>query len=361
VTTVPVRVDAAAGDLWDEVIGQDRVVEQLRAAARSPVHAYLLVGPEGSGKLAAARAFAAELLAADLDDEGAARARRLVALDDHPSLLQFRPAGAKFLLEQAKDVALAASRKPPEGSRQVLLLHGLEQPSDGTFERMLKAVEEPAPGTFFLLPVTRVPPEMGTIASRCVRLDFGPVSEELLRRRLVDEGVAVELAAIAAPLAGGSLSRARLLANDPEVVRRRQLWRDAPSRIDGTGAAAASAADELLVAIDTLLEPLAAHHAEELEAFDASYEERGLEIAKGERKKLIDRQKRVVKKVRLDELRSGLATVVEVYRERMTEGGSHEDFLLAADRVQRFCDALEFNPSEPLQLRAVLLALPPLR
>lgn len=359
--TAPPPVDVAEGDLWSEVVGQDHVVSQLRAAISDPVHAYLLVGPEGSGKLAAAKAFAAELLADGLDDEGARRAHRLVAVDEHPSLIQFRPTGAKFLLEQAQQVALAASRKPPEGGRQVLLLHGLENPSDGTFERMLKAIEEPAPGTFFLLPVTRVPPEMATVASRCVRLDLGPVSERLLAQRLVDEGVAAASARLAASLSGGSLSRARLLANDPEVGRRRQLWRDAPFGLDGTGSAAAVAADQLLEAIDGLLEPLAARHAEELDAFHASYEAVDETPPKGRTKELTDRHKREVKKVRLDELRAGLATIVEVYRERMAEGGPHEDFLLVAERVQQLCDALEFNPGEALQLRALLLELPPLR
>ena len=73
-------------DLWSEVVGQDAAVEQLRAAAASPVHAYLIVGPEGSGKRAAARAFAADLLADGLDTVEAARARRLAAAEAHPSL-----------------------------------------------------------------------------------------------------------------------------------------------------------------------------------------------------------------------------------------------------------------------------------
>ena len=50
-------------DLFREVIGQDRAVAQLRAAVADPVHAYLFVGPSGSGKRAAAHAFAAALLA----------------------------------------------------------------------------------------------------------------------------------------------------------------------------------------------------------------------------------------------------------------------------------------------------------
>src|SRR5581483_9647633 len=48
--------------LYGGVIGQDAAVALLRAAARAPVHAYLLVGPAGTGKRAAALSFGAQLV-----------------------------------------------------------------------------------------------------------------------------------------------------------------------------------------------------------------------------------------------------------------------------------------------------------
>ena len=80
-------------ELFTEVIGQDRAVAQLRAAAVSPVHAYLFVGPPGSGRRAAARAFAAALLAppgAGRDD----RAVRLALEGHHPDVLEVEREGA---------------------------------------------------------------------------------------------------------------------------------------------------------------------------------------------------------------------------------------------------------------------------
>ena len=63
---------------WDRVVGQDAAVAQLKGAIGRPVHAYLLVGPRGSGVDEAARCFAASLDRAVIDDErelgsGAAR------------------------------------------------------------------------------------------------------------------------------------------------------------------------------------------------------------------------------------------------------------------------------------------------
>ena len=56
------------GPIWDDVVGQDIAISQLRAAADSgPVHAYLFVGPAGSTKLQAARAFAARVISGGED------------------------------------------------------------------------------------------------------------------------------------------------------------------------------------------------------------------------------------------------------------------------------------------------------
>ena len=61
--------------VWDAVVGQPRAVDQLSRAAVNPVHAYLFVGPAGSTKHEAARAFAALLLVGH--DEPDARDARL--------------------------------------------------------------------------------------------------------------------------------------------------------------------------------------------------------------------------------------------------------------------------------------------
>ena len=68
--------------IWDRVVGQPTAVALLTAAAADPVHAYLFVGPAGSTKLQAARAFAALLL--DPTGDPAGRDARLAAAGEHP-------------------------------------------------------------------------------------------------------------------------------------------------------------------------------------------------------------------------------------------------------------------------------------
>ncbi len=361
-----------AEDLWGEVVGQPDAVHQLRAAVADPVHAYLLVGPEGSGKRAAARAFAADLLAAGHDTAGTERARRLVAAEAHPALLIQEPSGAEFLKDDATRIVGGELRdgtkvegmvwrKPPEGERQVVLLPQLVPAQDTAFTKLLKAVEEPPSTTHFIILATSVPKEMAAVASRCVRIELSAVPERLLVERLVADGVDPEVARVSADGAGGSLSRARLLARDPEVVARRDAWYAAPARLDGTGATAAAVADELYSSIEAVLAPLAAMHAEEMERFLAGFEAAGVEPRKGDIKRLEDRHKREQRRVRVDELRSGLATLVGRYRDELAAGGPSADFVSAAEAVQELCDRLVFNPNEGLQLRALMVGLPVVR
>src|SRR3954465_10262217 len=82
-----------ATSMWDAVVGQDRAVEMLQRAATRPVHAYLLVGPRGSGIEIAARCFAAMLIGADGDDR--------VLRGRHPDVVEFRPVETLYSVEPA--------------------------------------------------------------------------------------------------------------------------------------------------------------------------------------------------------------------------------------------------------------------
>src|SRR5436190_136889 len=72
----------------------------------TPAHAYLLHGPAGTGKRAAARDFAAALLARGADDPGSARTR--VQHGTHPDLTWVAPSGAHEMLRRDRPEAATA-------------------------------------------------------------------------------------------------------------------------------------------------------------------------------------------------------------------------------------------------------------
>src|SRR4051812_10671662 len=104
-------------DPWAMVVGQEPAVAALQAAARSPVHAYLLVGPRGSGKRDLARAFAASLLGSSAPDD-TDRAVDLTLAGRHPDLHEFERAGPYITVEQADSIIREASRSGVESDRK---------------------------------------------------------------------------------------------------------------------------------------------------------------------------------------------------------------------------------------------------
>jgi DNA polymerase III subunit delta' len=354
-------VDAAPEetvDPWSHVVGQDRAVADLRHGAGSAVHAYLFVGPRGSGKRDLARAFAAELLSAGASPEDRERIARLVLAEQHPDLIVVERVGASISAEQAREVREQASRSAVEGDRKVLVLDEFHLVADNVGPILLKTIEEPAPGTYFLVLVEDVPPALITIASRCVRVDLGVVGEDVIAARLVGEGVAADVAAEAAGAAAGDLRRARVLAHDQRLVLRRGAWHAAPARLDGAGHAAVAVVDELLAMIDDAAAPLEERHAAErtdLEDRARRYGERG-----SGRRTMDERHKREVRRHRTDELRFGLAVLARRYRDAAVTSERPGPYLDAVSIIRDLAEGLIRYPNERLQLVALFARLPPL-
>ena len=134
--------------------------------------------------------------------------------------------------------------------------------------KLLKTIEEPPASTVFIVLAEQLTPELVTIASRCVRVDFRPLTDRVDRRRTRPAGVDADDAATAAQSANGSLDRARLLSSDPTLSERRAKFASVPDRLDGTGRVVVAAVDELLGSIDAAAEPLKARQAKETAALE---------------------------------------------------------------------------------------------
>src|SRR3954453_5762889 len=133
---------AAMTDPWAGIVGQEGAVAALRAASRSPVHAYLLLGPRGSGKRDLARAFAASLLGSAASDDSN-RAVQLALAGRHPDLHEFERPGPYITVEQADAIIREASRSAVESSRKVLVLVDFHLVQPAVEGKLLKSIEEP--------------------------------------------------------------------------------------------------------------------------------------------------------------------------------------------------------------------------
>lgn len=341
-------------DVFAGVLSQDTAIARLQAASDSPVHAYLLLGPRGSGSYRAALGFAALLLSDGSEGDAQDRHQRLALEEKHPDLVIVEAQGAALRVTEAEAIIRHGSISPVEGRRKVILVKGVDAIEESAIGKLLKVIEEPPASAIFVLLADEVPPEIVTIASRCVTVEFGPISISVLETMLFAEGINPKRAKAAAAASGGDVDRARLLATDEALATRAALWQSIPDKLDGTGSTVHELTAQLRDGMDGAQEALEVKHAGELEALQERVELTG-ERGAG-RADLVAKQKRELRRQRVDELRFGLATLARIYRDRLVAQAdpAAEEALVA---LRRTSEALIRNPNEPLLLQAMLLDL----
>jgi DNA polymerase-3 subunit delta' len=267
---------------WSRVIEQERPVAALRRAVAGGrvAHAYLFHGPRGTGKRAAALAFAQALQcphASDDDGDGrpcdecdaCRKVRRLVHPDVHvlfphpwskekdrdehdlaeriqrlgenpyaavdyvrrPSLEDPSETSNKQVLYRTgqveQDLLRPMSLTRGEGRYKMALITEADRMNEKAANAFLKLLEEPPPRTVFVLTTARPSRLLPTITSRCQRLRFDPlpadaIAEALARRRDLPD----ERARMLARMADGSYGRALELLESDELMEHRRLVLD---------------------------------------------------------------------------------------------------------------------------------------
>jgi DNA polymerase-3 subunit gamma/tau len=173
---------------FDDVVGQDHVVRTLRnAITRNRIaHAYLFVGPRGTGKTSTARIFAKALNAtggpkADFDVNDPI----CVSIADGSCLDVIEIDGASNNgIEQVRELRDTVRYAPAQGQYKVYIIDEVHMLSNQAFNALLKTLEEPPPHVKFIFATTDVQKVLPTIISRCQRFDLKPIPSELIVQRL---------------------------------------------------------------------------------------------------------------------------------------------------------------------------------
>ena len=203
----------------DVVIGQERAVAALRAAVTADrlAHGLLFVGPTGVGRETCARSLACGLLCEKRGtaDEtlpfgcGSCRACRRVESGTHPDvnvIMSEAEAVARGLgepegkarpsveikIDAIRVFAQTLQKRPYEGRNRIAIVVDAHKMNVQAQNALLKGLEEPGAQTVLILLVPNARSMLATIASRCLRLTFAPLSPQALHiiesRRVVGTG-----------------------------------------------------------------------------------------------------------------------------------------------------------------------------
>ena len=196
------------------IAGQDRAIGLLKRALEGDKvhHAYLFSGLDGIGKKKAALEMAKALNCRQPGPQGSCDACDACLKMDkncHPDLVHLKPEGTQIKIDQIRELEEQLAYPPFGGRYRLILLDKASDLNVWAANAFLKTLEEPPSGNIFVLLVNDPGDLLPTLVSRCLLLNFSPLSPALISRILIaDRGVDPGKAQVIGRISGGSLGRA---------------------------------------------------------------------------------------------------------------------------------------------------------
>ena len=173
---------------FDDVLGQDHVTQTLKNAIQRQrlAHAYLFVGPRGTGKTSTARILAKSLNCVHgptVNPCGICDSCKEISQGLSLDVLEIDGASNNSV-DQVRELRENVRFAPVRGKYKIYIIDEVHMLTQQAFNALLKTLEEPPAHVIFVFATTEPHKVLPTILSRCQRFDLRRIPAQMIAKHL---------------------------------------------------------------------------------------------------------------------------------------------------------------------------------
>ena len=208
---------------FKDIVGHEQIIEHLKTAIEmgKVSHAYILNGPDISGKMMIAEAFARALLCEKQDPDGCGECRSCRQSDDrnNPDIIYVKHDKPNTI--SVDDIRTQLNNdiviKPYSNQYKIYIVDEAEKMNQQAQNALLKTIEEPPAYAVIMLLTTNADSFLQTIRSRCITLNLKSVKNDVIKSYLMTEKKIPDYQAdVCAAFAQGVVGKAIKLASSDD-------------------------------------------------------------------------------------------------------------------------------------------------
>ena len=174
-------------EVFGEILGQEHIVKILRHQIETDTisHAYLFCGTRGTGKTTTARILAKAVNCLSDGERPCGECPNCKAIKDGTFMDVIEiDAASNNGVDNIRELRESVKYPPSVGRKKIYIIDEVHMLSTGAFNALLKTLEEPPENVMFILCTTEPQKLPQTILSRCMRLDFKRVPQNVLKENM---------------------------------------------------------------------------------------------------------------------------------------------------------------------------------
>ena len=182
---------------FSQLVGQEHIVRTLSNAITQNhiAHAYLFVGPRGTGKTTTARLLAMALNCEEgpsISPDITTPICQTIMNGSCMDVIEIDGASNNSV-DQVRDLREDCQYAPAQCRYKIYIIDEVHMLSTAAFNALLKTLEEPPAHVKFIFATTESQKVLPTIVSRCQRFEFRPIPEDIITKKLQEIAQAEEL------------------------------------------------------------------------------------------------------------------------------------------------------------------------